>query len=271
MPDVKSHPCFLTPRLFNPDYPLFVFLPGMDGTGQLLRAQTEGLEAAFDIRCLVIPADDLTTWDDLTDQVVALIEAEVEKQPNRSVYLCGESFGGCLAMKVALRSPELFDRIILINPASSFNQRPLLAWGSLVSGWIPEVLYRVGSVWLLPFLAHLERVAPRDRRALLDAIHSVPPKTVLWRLSLIRDFDVDASQLRRITQPTLVIAGGTDRLLPSESEAQRLASCLPNAEMVVLPKSGHACLLETDVNLYAIMKAENFLERRDKVSLLAAS
>jgi pimeloyl-ACP methyl ester carboxylesterase len=264
MPEVKSHPCFLTPSRLNPDYPLFVFLPGMDGTGQLLRTQTEGLEAAFDIRCLAIPADDLTSWEILTDQVVALIEAELEKQPHRSVYLCGESFGGCLAIKVALRSPHLFDRLILVNPASSFNQRAWLNWGSLVSGWLPEVLYRIGSVWLLPFLAALERMTKSDARALLEAMQSVPPKTVIWRLSLIREFHVDPTELLKILQPALLIAGDADQLLPSVAEIKRLAAWLPYSQTVVLPRSGHACLLEADINLYKILKDQNFLERRDQ-------
>ena len=264
MPEVKSHPCFLTPSRLNPDYPLFVFLPGMDGTGQLLRTQTEGLEIAFDIRCLAIPADDLTSWEVLTDQVVALIEAELEKQPHRSVYLCGESFGGCLAIKVALRSPHLFDRLILVNPASSFNQRAWLNWGSLVSGWLPEVLYRIGSVWLLPFLAALERMTKSDARALLEAMQSVPPKTVIWRLSLIREFHVDPTELLKILQPALLIAGDADQLLPSVAEIKRLAAWLPYSQTVVLPRSGHACLLEADINLYKILKDQNFLEKRDQ-------
>lgn len=46
-------------------------------------------------------------WDVLAEKVLELIHAELEKSPRRSVYLCGEFFGGCLAMKVALRSPEL--------------------------------------------------------------------------------------------------------------------------------------------------------------------
>ena len=267
MPEIKSHPCFLTPSKLNPDSPLFVFLPGLDGTGQLLRAQTAGLEKGFDVRCLAIPPDDLTCWDVLTDQVVALIEAEVKKQPHRSVYLCGESFGGCLAIKVALRSPQLFDRIILVNPASSFNHQPCLRWGSQLTYWVPEFLYRIGSVGLLAFLASLGRIAPSDRQALLDAVRSVPQKTALWRVSLVREFDVDENQLRAIAQPVLVIAGGADHLLPSVEEAQRLVRCLPSGRMVVLPHCGHACLLEEDVNLYEIMKSQNFLENRDKTVL----
>lgn len=259
MPEIKSHPCFLTPSKLNPDAPLFVFLPGMDGTGQLLRTQTVGLGAAFDIRCLVIPADDLTSWDVLTEKVVGLIELELQKQPDRSVYLCGESFGGCLAMKVALHSPQMFDRIILANPASAFNQQLCLRLGTPYLHYLPEVLYHMGAVCLLPFLAALERMMPIDRRALLDAMKSVPSKTINWRMSLLREFDVDETQLRRITQPVLAIAGANDRLLPSVAEAQRLASCLPNAQTLILPNSGHACLLEADINLFELMKSQNFL------------
>ncbi|GAC1471407.1 MAG: alpha/beta fold hydrolase [Chamaesiphon sp.] len=268
MPEVKSHPCFLTPTKLNSDLPLFVFLPGLDGTGQLLRSQTAGLEKAFDVRCLAIPPDDLTSWEVLTDKVVELIETELGKQYHRSVYLCGESFGGCLAIKVALRAPHLFDRIVLVNPASSFNQQLCLRWGSQLTFWVPEFFYRIGSVALLAFLACLGRIAPRDRQALLDAVRSVPQKTALWRVSLVRDFDVEETQLRTLTEPVLVIAGGDDRLLPSVAEAERLINCFPKAKMLVLPHSGHACLLEAEVNLYEIMKSQNFLESRDKAILL---
>lgn len=264
MAEVTSYPCFLTPSKLNPDYPLFVFLPGMDGSGQLLRAQTAGLEKAFDVRCLAIPPTDLSNWDILTDKVVALIEGELAKESQRSVYLCGESFGGCLAMKVALKVPQLFDRLILVNPASSFNRQLCLRLGSQLTYWVPEFFYRLGSVAILMFLASLGRIAPTDRQALLDAVRSVPQKTAMWRVSLVREFDVDETQLCKIAQPVLVIAGGADHLLPSVEEAGYLVSCLPNAQTVVLPHSGHACLLEADVSLCQIMKAHNFLEHRDK-------
>jgi pimeloyl-ACP methyl ester carboxylesterase len=260
MPEIKSRPCFLTPGRLNRNYPLFVFLPGMDGTGQLLRSQTKGLETAFDVRALAIPADDLTSWEDLADIVVNLVEEELKKRPSRSVYLCGESFGGCLALKVVLQTPHLFDRIVLINPATSFNQRPLLRWGAQLSYWVPESFYGISALALLPFLSNLERIVDHERRALLDAMRSVPPKTVNWRISMVSEFDLDETQLRRLTQPVLLIAGAADRLLPSVSEAKRLVNCLPNAKSVVLPYCGHTCLLESDVNLFDIMKDQSFLD-----------
>jgi len=260
MPEVKSSPCFLTPKRLQPEYPLFVFLPGMDGTGQLLRTQTAGLEVAFDVQCLAIPRDELTSWDQLTAEVLQLIHAELKKNPHRPVYLCGESFGGCLAMKVALRSPQLFARLILINPASAFHCRPWYSWISQLAGLVPPCLLQTGSEGFLQFLAAVGRILPGDCRELLKTMQSVPPETVLWRLSLVREFDVDDPQLRQLTQPVLVIASAGDRLLPSLTEARRLVNVIPNATMVVLPDSGHACLLEADVNLYKIMHSKNFLD-----------
>ena len=264
-PKVELQPCFLTPRKINPDYPLFVYLPGMDGSGQLLRTQTEGLEAGFDVRCLAIPRDDLTNWDGLVSNVLKLIHAEIKNTPQKSVYLCGESFGGCLAQKVAITAPHLFKRIILLNPASSFRNRSFFDWGSQFTDFVPNVFYDVGSFGLLPFLAALPRMSSGDRQELLKAMRSVPPETVRWRISLLREFYIDEYKLSKLTQPILLIAGANDRLLPSTTEALRLGNIFPNSRILILPESGHACLLEKDMNLYEIMRENNFLESSSEV------
>lgn len=263
--NVELQPCFLAPRKINSDYPLFVYLPGMDGSGQLLRTQTDGLEASFDVRCLAIPRDDLTSWDELVSNVLNLIHGEIKNTPQRSVYICGESFGGCLAQKVAVSAPHLFKRIILLNPASSFQTRPFFSWGSQFTDFIPNLFYDLGAFGLLPFLASLPRMSSGDRQELLKAMRSVPPETVRWRISLLREFYIDEYKLSKLTQPILLIAGANDRLLPSTTEALRLGNIFPNAKILVLPESGHACLLEKDINLYEIMRQNNFLECTSEV------
>lgn len=266
MPKVELKPCFLTPKRLQPELPLFVYLPGMDGTGELLRSQTVGLEAGFDVRCLTIPRQDLTSWEELTHNVLDLIHAELEKSSQRPVYLCGESFGGALAMKVAVGAPQLFKRIILINPGSSLHLRPWLSWASHITDWVHPCLYEVGALALLPFLAFLPRISRSDRQELLKTMRSVPPQTIQWRLSLLREFDVTEQQLTQLTQPVLLVGAVYDRLLPSVSEVRRLADILPNAKVVILPYSGHACLLETDMNLYEILEDYNFLENQAEFS-----
>ncbi|MBK1988594.1 alpha/beta hydrolase [Sphaerospermopsis aphanizomenoides BCCUSP55] len=260
MADIELKPCFLTPKRVQPEYPLFVYLPGMDGTGQLLRSQTAGLELGFDVRCLAIPRKDLTTWEVLTRNVLDLIHAELERSCHRPVYLCGESFGGCLAMSVATKSPHLFKRIILINPASSFQLRPWLNSLSQLTDLVPSWFYDIGALALLPFLASLSRMSSSDRHELLKTMRSIPAETVNWRLSLLREFYIEEEKLQQLKQEVLLIAGGSDLLLPSLSEVERLENILLNSQKLILPDSGHACLLEEDVNLYKILKDHQFVE-----------
>lgn len=254
-----AYPYFRTPRPTNPAAPLFIYLPGMDGTGQLLSRQLEGLEQGFDIRCLALALNDLSSWEQLTVQVVELVKSELEQHTRKLVYLCGESFGGCLALKIILHSPQLFDRLVLINPASSFRSQPFLHWGSYCFRPLPEPLHWMSCLGFLPFLAALERMTPPDRSALLSAMQSVSQSTTAWRLSLLRDFQLNEAALDGITQDTLIIASQRDRLLPSMLEAEHLMAHIPHTRLYLLPHSGHACLLETDVDLYEIMQASGFL------------
>ncbi|KOP26238.1 hypothetical protein AMR41_11675 [Hapalosiphon sp. MRB220] len=256
----NNHPYFFTPRLSNSNYPLLVFLPGMDETGkEMMRIQTVGLEAAFDVRCFVIPPDELTSWDKLAEEVISLTQGELKKVPRTSVYLCGESFGACIALKIMQKVPELFARFVLINSASSFHCVPWLNFGSLLFPYTPNFFYKISSFMALPFLAPVNRLSSTAREVLLKAVSSAPKKTAEQRLSLLREFTSDETKLSQITQPVLLIASKHDRLLPSQAEAQRLTKIFPNSQLVVLPYSGHACLVETDVNLWQILEAENFL------------
>ncbi|YAI81368.1 MAG: alpha/beta fold hydrolase [cyanobacterium endosymbiont of Rhopalodia sterrenbergii] len=247
------------------EIPLFIYLPGMDGTGKLLHRQVKKLSQFFKVCCLSIPQDDCSDWNTLVSQTISLIKKELDHYPQfSSVYLCGESFGGCLAIKLALKSPELIKKMVLINPASSFTQRPLLSWGSELIQWVPDILHQTSTLGILPFLAALGRIETKDYHALLKAMQSVPPLVVSYRLRLLRDFNVDEAQLKQLTQPILTIASDSDYLLPSVAEGKRLVNCLPNSNLVILPDSGHTCLLETEVDLTKLLQKHNFLPLKIK-------
>jgi pimeloyl-ACP methyl ester carboxylesterase len=241
------------------DRPLFIYLPGMDGTGKLLQVQTEKLATYFDIFCLSIPTDSLDNWQQLTKQALKSIESRLANSQNSSVYLCGESFGGCLALKIALAAPWLFQKLVLVNPASSFNQSPLLGLGIGITRILPDWLHSYSALSLLPFLADLSRIKPEDRQSLLAAMKSLPGAVVSWRLFLLQNFEISPAEFQRLTLPTLIVASAADRLLPSITEAKRLLGKITNSKMVILPNSGHACLLEREINLYDILDRHNFL------------
>jgi pimeloyl-ACP methyl ester carboxylesterase len=255
---------FLPPQHPQPQAPLLIYLPGMDGTGQLLRSQTSYLEKSFDIRRLSLPVDDLTDWDALTCKVAELIRAEVGSDaPRRALYLVGESFGGCLALKLAIAEPELCDRLILVNPASSFKQQPWMRWATYFTHLLPANLYSLSCMVLLPFLAALDRIDRQDRNLLLQVMQSVSFKSAMWRISLLDSFDVSINQLQHITKPTLVISSGRDRLLPSAAEGKLLTQNIPRSDLHFVPDGGHAVLLERDIDLQEILRIHGFLEHKE--------
>lgn len=276
--DLVSLLKLLSPKPVDENKPLFVFLPGMDGSGTLLQPQVERLAPWFDIRCLRLsPQDDQSDWVALAQQVSKLITeaarqnepasppSKKPKQPSRSparrraIYLCGESFGGCLGMQVLTLSPHLFEKAIFINPASSFRRLPWMQLGPIITRQLPSLAYRYSARGLVPFLIEPSRVNRQNRLALETAMGNVPAKTAAWRMTLLSKFDAERLPLERMTHPVLLIGGGNDRLLPSTREVKALQRRFPSAQVTLLPRSGHACLLETDTNLISILKTHQFL------------
>ena len=238
---------FLPPRSRQPNLPLFVFFPGMDGTGRLFDSQIDRLSSRFDVRCLAIPSNDRTDWTGMVDRSEQLITAERSK--GQDLYLCGESFGACLAMQVAGRLNRSVKELVLINPGSSFARFPLLAAGSALSSLLPDLMYPFSTRILVNFLINADRVAATERQHLINAMLSVQPQAASWRLNLLRQFPVDSIVSELIDLSVVLIAGEVDRLLPSVFEVRILQRLLPKSKLVLLPGSGHACLLERDLYL----------------------
>ncbi len=238
---------FFQPRPTQPDLPLFIFFPGMDGTGKLLYKQIDGLAMKFDIRCLTIASNDLSDWSSLVDRSLQLIATELTD--GREIYFCGESFGACFAMQVASQMSTKISELVLINPASSLVRLPWLAGGEALSRLLPDALYPLSARVLVNFLIDADRVAATERQSLLNAILSVQPQSAAWRLDLLRQFQVHSVLPKIVNIPVLLIAGELDRLLPSVPEVRILQRLLPRSKTILLPTSGHACLLEKDIYL----------------------
>jgi len=243
---------FLTTKTTHPQQPLFIYLPGMDGSGRLLQKQTK-LWQMFNVKCLTLADEYVQNWDNLTNKVIHLINQELKNYQPQQIVICGESFGGCLALKLIAQVPHLFSQLILINPASSFYQRSWLNLGSYVTQILPYSLYANLTFVLLPFLAKLEELEFTERKALLSSMQSIPPQVVSERISLINNFTLEPDSIRSFHKPVSLIASGEDKLLPSVEEVYRLQQLFPQSEVKILPKSGHCCLLEKEVDITKII------------------
>ena len=256
------------------DAPLLIYFPGLDETGKdLISLEMNSFKQDFDVRGLIIPADDLDDWDRLATAAIALIRHEVSNMPaGTPVCLCAESFGGCLALKVLEAAPDLFDRVILVNPASSFNRVPWLNLGTQLMPLVPEIFFNQSlnglSDGLVFFLASLDRISVEAKQALAKSTSAAPKETLVKRLNLMNRFSVDEGRLQRVRCPVLLIGSKGDRILPSVEEAHRLNQIFPNSQTLILPHSGHACLAEKDVDLDQIMRDRHIMPLRSPAASL---
>ncbi|KAF6251663.1 alpha/beta-hydrolase [Scenedesmus sp. NREL 46B-D3] len=285
-------------RLFSPvvpkppgatpaeELPLMYYMPGIDGSGLAAYRQFPRLTRAFDLRCLIIPRTDRSSFEELADTVAAMIRKELEwSDGGRPVYLMGESFGGILCLALAHKLGDAVDRVVLVNPASSFTNTPWPALGALLTQ-LPADVYKLLPFALAPVMSNpismalndVDSRAPLPQQAsdllygLIDlapqlgALRLVlPPETLAWRLQLLQQGSTWITpRLKDIQQRVLVLAGEQDLLIPSKDEAQRLGKALPRARTKVLANRSHALLQEAGVDLFQLLEAEGFYisERR---------
>lgn len=148
------------------ELPLIFYLPGIDGTGLAAYQQFPELVERFDLRNLFIPPEDRSSFTSLVDQVSELIEKELLAEAkltssssvsSRPVYLLGESFGGLLAFAIGQKSPFV-DRIVLVNPATSFSSSAWPMLGPALTS-LPLEIYNLLPLALSPILTNPIAVA----------------------------------------------------------------------------------------------------------------
>ena len=120
---VASTPDGIDPR------PLMLYVPGLDGTGFAASSQFDSLSRYFNLVALNIPVNDRSSYAQLVDIVSDFLESQ--RVEYDQTYLVGESMGGLLSLGVAQSRPDLVDRLVLVNPASSYDKSP---WVGLSQG-----------------------------------------------------------------------------------------------------------------------------------------
>jgi pimeloyl-ACP methyl ester carboxylesterase len=225
-----------------------IYIAGLDGTGELFFKQAPGLIRSYRVVTFRLRERGHFTYDDLTDDVAAIIRGLGE----RRATIVGESFGGTVALQFALRHPALVERMVVVNSFPRFRGRARIRLAARLAPVAPLQL-----TWLVRRGANLlglmrDGVSPEDRRRFFEAVRSVEREGYVRRLRLIAELDVE-ERLSGIQAPTLLVAGEKDWLIPSVREARAMAERMPNATVKIIEGAGHACLLGNRVCLADIL------------------
>jgi pimeloyl-ACP methyl ester carboxylesterase len=186
----------------------------------------------------------------------------------QSAHVCGLSMGGMIAQELAIRFPERVRGLVLggTTPGGPRAARPTLKelgalGGAAAGGWADGRRSWLGE-WV--FSDEFRREQPERARELLRHFgrHRATPQGVWahWWASVYHD---TTSRLRCIQAPTLVMHGERDAMAPI-SNARLLADRIPDAELCIVPGSGHAYMLERPQESFDLLTA--WLGRRGPIA-----
>lgn len=180
------------------------------------------------------------TMDQCYEDAVALIET-LGIGP---VHFAGLSMGGFVGMRLAARRPDLVKSLTLMNtstgPEDTVRQYRIL---NFVARWlgvgtvarkVEPILF--GETYLNDPAREAEREALRRHLLSID-------KPIYRAVNGVIDRNPVDDEARKITAPTLVIAGAEDAAINPET-CRAIAGLIQGAEAVTIPQAGHTSCIE---------------------------
>lgn len=227
-----------------------VLVPGLNGTGELFYRQILSLGETCRVATYRL-RDDARTMAMLADDLAEVIDkvAPVE----RRAIVIGESFGGAVALSLALRHPERVSALVIVNSFPRLDSQAKLRLaiaGAAILPWKAFGLMRRLSSWRL----HSRQTPRSEIKRFIALTARASRRGYLNRLKLLREYDV-RHRLHEVSCPTLFIAAEIDHLVPAVAQAQYMANRVSVSSMRVLSGHGHICLIAPDVKLAEILGA----------------
>ena len=187
-----------------------------------------------------LPNESLSIFDIAGAVADAMTSAGIT---GRGAAVLGNGFGAFVCVALAIEHGHKFGPLVVANGGAAFSAErrgPFTTMSDLVtrSGMGAVVDTAARRIFSAEYLAANPEVVDERRRVLLD-IH---PGAFAASCRALRDMDL-RPHVAAISNPTLVIAGGSDVTTPPEM-SEELAAAIPGSELVVIENCGHCPPLE---------------------------
>ncbi len=196
---------------------------------------------------------DRATW---IDHIVSFLDAlGVDR-----VSVIGNSFGGALSLWLATTVPERVDRLVLMGSVGVPFE--LTEGLDAVWGYEPSL---AGMERLLEYFVHDRSLLPADLGRIRYEASMAPGAQERWaalfpapRQRWIDEFAVALPELQALSQPTLLVHGRDDQVIPMATSLT-LLDAIDDATLHVYPRTGHWVQIERAAEFSALV--EEFLTR----------
>jgi pimeloyl-ACP methyl ester carboxylesterase len=251
----------------DPDATALLFIHGLFGSTKSWRYNIDALvEAGYRVitydRTGFGISDKPETFDysviNQADQAIALLDSLGIEQ----AVIIGHSAGGNVAARIAVRYPEIVQKLVLVDAAVLAGGPP-----SFVAGFMSfPPIWRWGQIGIRAYFT-------RDRlENTIQGFYLNPDQFIeadydtYWRafetanwevglLGLTRDGGSNLltdADLAQISPETLLLWGAQDLTTPLE-QAERLHTLIPASNLVIIPDSAHQPFEENPVEFHAAL------------------
>lgn len=207
------------------------------------------------------PAD-TCTLDSIADDVAKALHSLA----SRRALVLGISFGGFVAQRLAVRHPDLVDRLVIMVSAHRFSAS---GWGrmerqlqALEAGDLATLLRDNALLFRRPWYNWLVRLKLRsDRSRLQDQCKDPAAILDTYRSVFSDDFARNADLARQIIAPTFVLGGTADQYFDVEA-LRETAERIPGARLRLFERETHMLPLERSADVAREIAA--FLGAQDR-------
>lgn len=217
--------------------PELVYVPGIDGSGELLLGLERRLTPHFRLTRLCYRGDTSGDHASLATSVARC----VQDLGAPSALLLAESFGVAVALLTALDHPRQVAGLALVNGFARYSNRLGLALTRGVFALAPAAWIHRGR------RGFVQRglIAPRRDERALEAVLALRgdwfDERYRARLRWIGAVDLRA-RLVDVRCPVEIFAAEQDRVVDSVRSGRELARAIPAARLTLLPRAGHLVL-----------------------------
>lgn len=191
------------------------------------------------VRCVMLqlPLLELRGEDCSINGVTELTIRFLREYVGQKAVLVGNSFGGHVALRVALEAPELVSGMVLAG-SSGLIERSMVSEVQIKPSreWLAR---KIGELFYRPELHMRECDLDRAHKALTDRGGA----RAMVRLSRSARRNHLGGRIAEIEAPTLLIWGRNDIVTPPEA-AEEFLQRLPNARIVWFQQCGHVPMVE---------------------------
>ena len=167
----------------------------------------------------------------------------VSETGGRDAIVLGNGYGGFVALQMAIRHPDIVDKLVLADCGAAFSEQGREAFRNMAAASKAKGLAAITDVAMRRLFApEFQAAHPdlmRDRR---EAFLKTDPQVLQAACAQLAELDL-RPELPGVKMPVLVLVGEHDEATPPPM-SHELAALLPNARLKILAGCAHVPQLQ---------------------------